>query len=120
MHALKSTLVGDIIRLADACNPNNHEETIVSLADFSAEDLLSVSSEEKALMDKVAVLSRPEIIELCALMWLGRGAGGEVAEDWDTLISEASDQHADSMVDYITAKSPLAEYLRAGLRKLGT
>jgi len=118
MNTLRIDRVRNIIRLANKCYPPNNEVKITNLSDVPLDEILRSKPEEVALGDEISSLGRDEIIELAALMWLGRGAGGEIPNDWDNLISHAEEMYDDSTASYITEKVPLAEYLTNGLRKL--
>ncbi|MFC4725751.1 DUF3775 domain-containing protein [Glycocaulis abyssi] len=71
------------------------------------------SPEHQALVNYIANLSKDELVELTALIWLGRGDG----DDFDGLIEHAGRSRGPGDVDYIVEKSPsLPTYLSAGLR----
>jgi hypothetical protein len=64
----------------------------------------------------VKSLSREERNELLALMWFGRGDPG----DFEDLVKHASEDIATSGdAPYMFSKSPVADYLKNGLKKLG-
>ena len=66
----------------------------------------------------IAGLTPDARYELMALMWIGRGDGD--AEDFAAFTGDARGLSDSGDVDYICEKTPLAEYLRAGLMKLST
>lgn len=76
--------------------------------------------EEAELYDLVHGLSPDQLIELTALLWLGRGDGDETADMWDELIENATDQATTITEDceYVLSKAPLGEYIANGLKKL--
>ena len=61
-------------------------------------------------------LSKEQLAEFLAVMWIGRGDYG--AEDWDGIVEEATRSIDDGTVQYIIEKAPLPEYLRDGLEEL--
>ncbi|MDO8864197.1 DUF3775 domain-containing protein [Haliea sp. E1-2-M8] len=119
MKTLKYSEVQEVIRLADACYPPSEQVQALELGSINAELLLQVRPEEEALTQRLRSLEDGALVELCALMWLGRGAGGEQASDWEALVADAELQNDKYMASYIAEKAPLAEYLRDGLAELG-
>lgn len=51
-------------------------------------------------------------------MWLGRGACGETTADFNDLVADGLGQYDSYFADYISSKTPLAEYFSNGLSKL--
>ncbi|HEY9800360.1 MAG TPA: DUF3775 domain-containing protein, partial [Leptolyngbyaceae cyanobacterium] len=66
------------------------------------------------LHDYINKLSNEELAEAVALMLLGRGHSDEQVSDFPDLVREAEGVVA----NYLATKSPLAQYLRQGLKKL--
>ena len=116
MKILSIDKVKSIIRLANECYPPSNEFKVTNLSDVGLDEILRSNPKEIMLEDEISSLSRDEIIELAALMWLGREV--ETSKDWDDLISDATEIYNDSIVGYIAEKVPLAEYLTNGLLKL--
>jgi hypothetical protein len=73
---------------------------------------------KKRLTEYIQDLPQKERAELVAVMWLGRGDGGETVEDWKGLVAKALEEKAYDDIEYIVNKQPLAKYLSDGLRKL--
>ena len=61
-------------------------------------------------------LSHLEAIELMAMMSVGRGDPG--TDNFQTLVNNIHSSHK-HIVDYLTDKRYLAEYLEKGMKKLG-
>ena len=53
------------------------------------------------------------LVELVALMWLGRA--DYTLEEWDTAVAEASDARSDHTAEYLLAHPQVAFYLEEGL-----
>jgi len=109
MKSLTVADVNEIICLSRFMS-DNKKRGIKSEFDFLQ------SPEEKKLYTKVKSLSSSSLAELCALMWLGREAGGGQVSDWQKLVVSAKSQKGDEGILYITSKSPLARYLENGLK----
>ncbi len=93
-------------------------EGIVSSADQNVRNAfaeMEATGLDQALHDFIVTLSPQAFAELTALMWIGRSASGETAEDWDDLVKDAGVLIKE--VDYV-CKVPLPEYLTAGLAAL--
>lgn len=125
MQSLNKETVFEIIRLAEECYPNPDQWEGASIRD-AAEEILETfretgefhKPEHIALVERLKRLSHDELKELVALMWLGRGDAGERAEDWESLLEDASRELEHSPVAYVVEKMYLARYLRDGLEKL--
>lgn len=78
-----------------------------------AKATFSSISEERALYNALEALPTVQLIELEALMWLGRG-------DYETLESAiaAANESTHHSAPYLIEKAPLWEYLYDGLEKL--
>ncbi|MCC5654616.1 DUF3775 domain-containing protein [Nostoc sp. XA013] len=129
MKILPTEKVNKVIELADAVAKlaRNYEESsaIPGLKDSEdiahsvmqhLEDLANPDNPKYELREYIDKLSNDEINELTALMWLGRGASNEKAKDFPNLVNEAKKQKIET--SYIAGKVPLAQYLRAGLKKM--
>lgn len=66
-----------------------------------------------ALQNRLTKLDPEALVELKALMWIGRGDAGQ----YDIALSHAG-QHTAGDVQYLAAKAPLHTYLRKGVEKL--
>lgn len=65
----------------------------------------------------LSALSKDQLAELMALMWFGREHG---EGSWPSFVAQARENvNGVGTIDYIMDKSPLAQYLRDGLRALG-
>ena len=76
------------------------------------------SPERALLVERIAALSGAALVELVALMWVGRGDGDAAA--FRRLVAQARFVAADERVHYVAGKGPLGAYLRAGVAKMGT
>lgn len=78
------------------------------------------SSEERTLLKYLEALSRDQIAELLAIMWIGRGHEGETPDNYDRLVRHAHTlfDSTDEAAPYMIMKSPLAAYLASGLQRL--
>lgn len=65
------------------------------------------------LMDYLNTLTRDELIEITAILWIGSDNGDPT--NWSNLLNEANNV---TSIDYISSKGPLASYLQIGLVKL--
>lgn len=65
----------------------------------------------------LADLNRDEMIEVIALVWLGRGDYD--ASEWDTAVAEAADRFTSHPVRYLVGMPLLGDYLEEGLAALG-
>ena len=120
MKALKITTVREIIRLADGARAAHRSPRAADDANRSAAEstlALLYTAEDEALRGYLKSLSRDEMAELKALMWLGRNDCCEGRHDYPELV-EFADEDPTSAVSYIAGKTPLADYLRAGLATL--
>jgi hypothetical protein len=78
-------------------------------------DALSTTPlEEKVLEDAITALTKEELAELAAIMWLGRGEDA----DFNDLVAKALGLYDDSFLCYISGKTNLADSLKVGLNKL--
>lgn len=114
-HITKDKLA-EIIVLADKANPP-HAPRFLSGADLLSMSSLKPSDEEIELRRALQALSKNEMCELMAVMWIGRGE--HEPEAFDDLVKHASYSSDEGDICYVAGKSPLAKYLRDGLRNLG-
>jgi hypothetical protein len=85
------------------------------LEDFSITGRCSVNVLQKYIQE----LSEEEKAEVIALMWLGRTALGEQAENFPNLVKQVVELIPQNYAtSYIIEKPLLAKYLRDGLQKL--
>jgi hypothetical protein len=115
MKALSVESVKEVIRLAEVRSSRELPRG-GAMADMA---ILDDDPSELALSTRISAFSKEELSELCALMWLGRGDGGESVGDWEDLVADAAGRDSAVLADYIGEKWPLNEYLRDGLVKLG-
>jgi len=119
MNHLNIETIQTIITNAVACYPNNGEARVISLSDIPIEDLINERPELEVLRESISSLSLSAFAELQSLMILGRGASGEEASDWDSLVSHHEASYSGvSTNEYIIRNSQLAVYLNSGLQKL--
>ena len=78
------------------------------------------SPERDRVFALVRALDPKALIELTALMWLGRGANGETADKWPQIIALATTQQKSSDNDhaYVAGNPFLATCIADGLQKL--
>lgn len=69
------------------------------------------------LVSAIELLNEDEVIELLALMWLGRE--DYTAEDWPEMLEEARAAHDEKIVAYLVGTPLLGDYLEEGLSLLG-
>lgn len=126
---LKVETVLEIIGLAErlqiARASINQKQSNLPDEGFAASEIIAAmddydrNPDRKALYQRVEKLAKDELMELTALMWLGRGDSGERAVDWKELVCEAYAKSDEGDLVYVCSKTPLSEYLRDGLEKLG-
>lgn len=115
MKHISKDRLAEIIELAEKANPSRAPRIV------SGDDLLSMASlkptdEEIELRRALRALSKDELCELMAVMWIGRGEHEPSA--FDDLVRHAFNSSDEGDICYVAGKSPLARYLRDGLRKL--
>ncbi len=69
------------------------------------------------LVEAIEGLNEDEMIELVALVWLGRG--DYEAEEWDQALDAAREAHNERTADYLVGTPNLGDELEEGLAKLG-
>jgi hypothetical protein len=74
------------------------------------------SAKSSCLYRRIAALCAEARHELTALMWISRY--GEEPQDISALVEHARNMSDEGDVAYLTSKEPLAEYLRAGLKRI--
>jgi hypothetical protein len=103
--------------LGEGSNPSDQgiEDEVADLdvLDASMDDLT-----EEELRDAIASLNEDEQLELIALMRLGRDDSA-TPDDWDEILGEVAASQETPAADYLLGTPLLAEYLEAGLDKLG-
>jgi hypothetical protein len=118
--------VHHVMRLSQRATNTRHAiyekhgvESVYSPADQHVHNAfaeMEASGLDQALHDFIATLSPQAFAELTALMWIGRSASDESADDWDDLVKDAIILIKDD-VNYV-CKVPLPEYLTKGLAAL--
>jgi hypothetical protein len=103
--------------LGEGSNPSDQgiEDEIGDL-DVLDDSMPDASEEE--LRDAIIALNEDEQIELIMLMRLGRDDTA-VPDDWDEIHEEVAASQTTPPEDYLLGTPLLAEYLEAGLEKLG-
>lgn len=126
-HYLKSIKLNDIqriIELADRCH-QLEDELSTGNPDESLGEYIKRRMKDGPDLDYLALdahirgLTDEQKNELMAVMWIGRGGDGELPEDWADLIERAAMDGEPGKTAYMAGKSPLGDYLRAGLRAIG-
>lgn len=62
-------------------------------------------------------LNEDEIVEVLALVWLGRD--DYTADDWPEILEQARDAHDEKAIAYLVGTPLLGDYLEEGLSQLG-
>ena len=103
--------------LGEGSNPSDQgiEDEIADL-DVLDDSLPDATEEE--LRGAIASLNEDEQLELIALMRLGRDDAA-MPDDWDEILEQVAVSQETPPEDYLLGTPPLAEYLEAGLDKLG-
>ena len=103
--------------LGEGSNPSDQgiEDEVADLdvLDAGLDDLT-----EEELRDAIASLNEDERLELIALMRLGRDDTA-TPDDWDEILEQVAASQETPAEDYLLGTPLLAEYLEAGLDKLG-
>lgn len=119
MQSITINTVQDIIEKSQLAYPKTEESEVIRGSEINIDDVLTISAEERILEETVAALTKNELAELAAIMRLGSGFNGEVVEDFNDLITSALGEYHEGFACYIASKTPLADYLKRGLIKLG-
>jgi hypothetical protein len=122
--SLTAADVRDIIRLAEAFNREEAEKVrnLEGSRIYTIRRLVPVPEQtdaEAALESRITALTKPALLELMALVWIGREIciGRERdASGWRAHLANAREVHDEGSVAYIADKSPeLPEYLASGM-----
>lgn len=100
----------------------SQQSDTVDITSKEAGDLVDeiLDGEKDALLEALESLTRNELTELLALMWLGRGDFGHDPSDFAQALEKASHMHnKDEIACYISDKNKLDQYLKNGLQYLG-
>ena len=85
-------------------------------ADSGEREILSAYKDDPTFEEFETVLkdlNEDEMIELKALVWLGRGDYSK--DEWDSAIAQARETHDENAVRYLTGIPLLGDYLEEGL-----
>jgi len=109
--------INAIIRAAAALNAKHpSSETGIDASEITAEEIEAFSEDEEPLVGLLSALSHNALMELMALMWIGRDFDG----DFDDALAYAHKNSDSGNVPYIADKSPAPPtYLRNGLQMIG-
>jgi hypothetical protein len=104
-----------VIRAAEALNAKHPpSETGIVASEITAEEIEAYSEDEAPLVERLSALSHDALMELMALMWIGRDFDG----DFNDALAYAHENSDAGNVPYIAEKSPaLPTYLRNGLQR---
>ena len=83
-------------------------------------EILEDYADDPTYMELVSVLenlNEDEIVEVLALVWLGRD--DYTADDWAEILEQARDAHDEKAVPYLVGTPLLGDYLEEGLSQLG-
>ena len=94
----------------EGSNPTDDDSREI-LEDFSDDPTLA------ELREAIEDLNEDEMIELIALVWLGRGDAG--VEEWPNLVTLADERHRGRSADYLLGMPMLGDLLEEGLAALG-
>lgn len=98
----------------------NQPLTFIDKLSYYLEDLnITETFSVNGLQKYIHELSQEEKAEVIALMWLGRTASSEQAQDFPNLVKQVVELIPQNYAtSYIIEKPLLAKYLRNGLQKL--
>jgi Protein of unknown function (DUF3775) len=91
-------------------NPSDDDEREV-LEDYAGDPTY------EELVDALENLNEDELVEVMALVWMGRG--DYEPEDWEDALAEARETRNERAVQYLVGTPNLADELEEGLSKLG-
>ena len=119
LKALKESDVKELIFMADARSAIRVTEEISfdkPLTQEQAREFSNINTASLQITKKIESLNKDEIVELMALMWLGRGddEGESFSFHRDFALSSVNDGSA----EYISSKGDLGDYLRDGMKLL--
>jgi len=107
----------DLARDYHAAYRNAQPQHLSDITSERNEDYFT-DPKRKHFKEIVNSLSKEERAELLALVWLGRGDEGVTVEDWDSALQRARKEDDEGTANYLIGKSPLAEYIDRGLKKM--
>jgi hypothetical protein len=109
--------INAIISAAKALNAKHPaSETGIFASEITTEEIEAYSEDEEPLVGLLSALSHDALMELMALMWIGRDFDG----DFNDALKYARENSDAGNVPYIAEKSPaLPTYLRNGLQMIG-
>jgi hypothetical protein len=107
----------DLARDYHAAHSNDQSPHLGDISSEGNEDYFT-DPRRKHFKEIVNSLSKEERAELLALIWLGKGDEGVTLEDWDSLLEHAKKEDDEGTADYLIGKSPLADYIDKGLKKM--
>jgi len=108
----------DLSRDYHAAYSNDQPLDLGGITSEGIKDYLTDPNRKK-FVEILNALSKEERAEFLALVWLGRGDDGVTMENWGSLIEHAKKEDGEGTADYLIGKSPLADYIDRGLKKLG-
>ena len=117
---LRRTIIkrlGDLARDYHAAYSNNQPLHLGGIT-FGGNKNYFTDPKRKHFKEIVNSLGKEERAELLALVWLGRGDEGVTVEDWDSVLQRARKEDDEGTADYLIGKSPLADYIDKGLKKM--
>jgi Protein of unknown function (DUF3775) len=122
--SLTAADVRDIIYLAEACNRESAGKMrdldgsgVYTFSQLAKVGLLERTDAEEAVESRIGALKKPALLELMALVWIGRERVAVNADHWRAHLANARRIHNEGSVSYIAEKSPaLPKYLAAGMR----
>ena len=109
--------INAIIRAARVLNAKHSpSETGIDASAITTEEIEAYNEDEAPLVGLLSALSHDALMELMALMWIGRDFDG----DFNDALSYAHENSDSGSVPYIAEKSSaLPIYLRNGLQMIG-
>ncbi|HXZ00453.1 MAG TPA: DUF3775 domain-containing protein [Stellaceae bacterium] len=122
--SLTAADVRDIIRLAETCNREDAEKMrnldgsgVYTMSQLQAVGLLESSDAQDALVTRIGALTRPALMELITLVWIGRDGDEGDVDDWQANLAHAYERSDEGDVIYIAEKrDALPRYLAEGMR----
>ena len=107
----------DLARDYHAAHSNDQSPHLGDITSEGNEDYFT-DPKRKHFKEIVNSLSKDERAEFLALVFLGRGDEGVTFADWNSLLEHAKKEDHEGTADYLIGKSPLAEYIDKGLKKV--
>jgi hypothetical protein len=103
----------DLIEPDSGSNPIDEEDRSAVLEDVPEEE----DATESELRDAIEGLSEDEVLDVIALVWIGRGDFSR--EDWEEARRLAAERHRGNAAEYLMGTPLLADELEEGFAAVG-